>query len=63
MAKYLVLYSDGCNGVRRGGVTNVLPEGFWERNEGEKVFESDSPEGTWYVELLGEKEPEFEAES
>jgi hypothetical protein len=68
MAKYLTLFMDGCNGLRRGDVVEanldkhpfVLNEEeelvrVFERNPGEGVYEAKSGD-TWYVEL--ERGPE-----
>ncbi len=57
---YLVLYTDGANGLRRGGVCEALPQHAvqTERNPGEKIFESAEGD-TWYVELLGRREPVY----
>jgi hypothetical protein len=47
--KYLILYADGCNGLRRSGVTETLPTDAYERNPGEGVYELD--EGSYAIEI------------
>jgi len=48
--RFLCLYSDGTNGVRRGRTFRGLPPGFVERNPGEGIYESQSG-ASWLVEL------------
>lgn len=57
--KYLVLYNDGCNGLRRSGVALSLPQGAFERNPGDGVWELG--EGSYAVELR-DKDPIITAE-
>jgi hypothetical protein len=49
--KFLVIYSDGCNGERRGDLIDGVPPGFFERNPGEGIWDDDDEGGTLIIEL------------
>ena len=48
--RFLFLDNDGCNGLKRGDVVNAIPNGYFERNDGDGIWEVEGG-GGYLVEL------------